>query len=218
MIGLSITPTQAQEKGDFYVGGGLGFVVAGNTRADGVFSSTGSTFDGQRLGPEPGETASGKFNISPTFSVTVGYDLGKRRFGRFRVEGEVFHQKADTDSYTGLLDGSQLNPAGTVNTTMVGIAVNALYDLPEIAGTTPYVFLGLGRAQVDTNYDFPGRGGVDVDGRSEIIQGGFGTSIAFKERMDIDLKYRFRRAGLNEGGLDTDIDAHILEVGIRYPL
>jgi len=44
---LANAPAQAQELSGFYVGGGLGAVVAGNTRTDGVFTDTGSVLDGQ---------------------------------------------------------------------------------------------------------------------------------------------------------------------------
>jgi opacity protein-like surface antigen len=213
---LAIAPAQAQEQGSFYFGGGGGFVLSGNTRADGVFSGTGSTLDGQRLGPAPGKTAKGNFDPSLTANFTVGYDMGKRRFGRFRFEGELFYQKADTDNYKGELNGSDLNPAGQVNTSMMGGVVNALYDLGQFGSVTPYTFLGFGFAQIDTKYDFQGTGRVDIDGSSEVIQGGFGANMPFGDGKTLDMKYRFRRAGLNESGLDIDIDAHILEVGIRW--
>ena len=213
---FTIAPAQSQTLENFYIGGNAGFVFAGNTRADGIFSSTGSTFDGQRLGPAPGDTAEGNFDPSFTANLTFGYDFGKRRFGRLRLEGELFIQNADTDSYEGELNGSALEPVGEVETTMAGVAVNAVYDFFQISRVTPYAFLGIGRANVDTTYIFPGRGRVDVDGTSEILQGGFGANIPLRDRTLLDLKYRFRRAGLNEAGLDADIDAHIVEIGVRY--
>ena len=215
---LSIMPTQAQaqDQGSFYVGGGLGLVFGGNTRADGIFSSTGSVFDGQRLGPEPGSTARGNFDSSPATRLTLGYDLGERRFGRFRFEGELFYQKADTNKYSGELNGSELNPAGQVNTAMSGVAVNALYDIGDFSRVQPYVYLGYGYAKVKTQYNFSGLGQVEISGNSEILQAGFGVEVPFNERTSFDLRYRFRRAGLNEGGLDTDIDANTIELGIRY--
>lgn len=213
---LAVSPVQAQEQGSFYFGGGGGFVVSGNTRADGVFSGTGTTFDGQRIGPEPGKTAQGYFDPGPTANLIVGYDLGKRRFGRFRFEAELLYQKADTDKYKGELNGSDLNPVGQVNTSMVGGVANMLYDLGKFGKVTPYTFLGYGFAKTETKYNFRDLGRVDVDGSTVIIQGGFGTSIPLGENKTLDMKYRFRRTGLNESGLDTDIDANILEVGIRY--
>ncbi|EAQ97027.2 outer membrane protein [Congregibacter litoralis] len=99
---------------------------------------------------------------------------------------------------------------------MSGLVLNALYDIGQFSNVTPYFLLGYGRASVDTKYDFPNRGRAEIDGSSEIIQAGFGADIFFDERTTFDVKYRFRRAGLNAGGLDADIDAHILERGIRY--
>ncbi|EAQ97026.1 secreted protein [Congregibacter litoralis] len=96
---------QAEDRGRFYVGAGGGVVFAGNTRADGVFTGTGSSLDGQRLGPKPGSTAKGDFDASPTVNLTLGYDFGKQRYGRLRLEGELFYQQADTDNYKGELDG-----------------------------------------------------------------------------------------------------------------
>ena len=214
---LAINPSHAQESGSFYFGGGGGFVLSGNTRADGVFDSTGTALDGQRLGPEPGTTAKGWFDPSLTANAIIGYDLGKRRFGRFRFEGELFYQKADTGSYNGELNGSDLNPAGQVDTTAIGGTVNALYDVGQFGNVAPYIFLGYGQAKVETKYDFGDQGRVTIDGTSEVIQGGFGANIPLDENKTLDFKYRFRRAGLNENGLDADIDAHILEIGIRYP-
>lgn len=214
---LAVLPAQAQEQGTFYFGGGGGFVLSGNTRADGVFEGTGTTLDGQRLGPEPGQTAKGNFDPSVTANFTVGYDMGKRRFGRFRFEAELFYQKADTGTYRGELNGTDLNPAGQVDTTITGGVFNALYDLGTFGRVTPYALLGYGLAKVDTKYNFGDAGRVNVDGSSEVIQGGFGANMPLENGNILDLKYRFRRAGLNESGLDTDIDAHILEVGIRYP-
>lgn len=216
---LSINATaQAQDKGNFYIGAGLGVVFAGNTRADGVFTSTGSILDGERLGPEPGKTAEGKFDLSPTTSLTFGYDMGKRRYGRFRFEGELFFQKADTSDYQGLLGGVEISPAGSVDTTMSGLVLNALYDIRQFGRVTPYVYLGIGTANAETAYNFQDRGQVTVDGNVQVLQGGFGADIPYDERTTFNLKYRFRRAGLNEAGLDTDIDANIIEFGIRYAL
>ena len=214
----TITPAKAQEQGSFYVGGDLGFVFTGNTRSDGVFTSTGSIFDGQRLGPAPGQTAKGNFDSGLTTSVIVGYDLGKRRYGRFRFEGELFYQTADTDKYIGELDGSELNPVGSVETTMVGLVGSVLYDIGEIGAVRPYIFAGFGQGRIETKYDFPGRGQVQVDGKSSsgVLQAGFGVDIPYNERMTFDAKYRFRRAGLNENGQDTDTDTQIFQVGIRY--
>jgi len=104
---FSISSAHAQEQGNFYVGGAIGVVFDGNTRSDGVFTDTGTILDGQRLGPEPGKTAKGSFDPSPTVNVTVGYDLGKRRFGHWRFEGELFYQEADTEAYKGLLNGTE---------------------------------------------------------------------------------------------------------------
>lgn len=210
-------PAQAQERGSFYFGGGGGLVLSGNTRADGVFEGTGTTLDGQRIGPEPGQTAKGNFDPSLTANVTVGYDMGRRSFGRFRFEAELFYQKADTGSYRGELNGIDLNPAAEVKTSTMGGVLNALYDIGEFGRVTPYAFLGYGMAKIGTKYDFGDTGRVDVDGSSEVIQGGFGANLPLGPSKQLDLKYRFRRVGLNESGLDTDIDAHILEIGIRYP-
>ena len=219
---LAIAPAQAQEQeqeqGNFYYGGDLGFVFTGNTRSDGVFTSTGSIFDGQRLGPAPSQTAKGNFGSGLTTSVIVGYDMGKRRFGRFRFEGELFYQRANTDKYIGELDGSELIPPGLVDTTMFGAVANVLYDIGKFGSVTPYIYAGFGHAKIETKYDFPGRGQVQIDGNSSsgVLQAGFGADFPYNERMTFDLKYRFRRAGLNENGQDTDTDTQILQVGIRY--
>lgn len=214
---FSLSSAQAQEKSKFYFGGGIGVVFDGNTRSDGVFADTGTSLDGQRLGPEPGETAKGFFDPSPTINVTFGYDMGKRRFGRWRFEGELFYQEADSSAYKGLLDGVELDPVGSVSTTELGVVLNALFDIGEFAGVTPFGYVGYGRANAETKFDFQGRGAATVDGNVQILQAGFGASIPFNDRMYFDVKYRFRRAGLNENGQDTDIDANILEVGMRYP-
>lgn len=214
---FSISSAQAQEQSNFYFGGGIGVVFDGNTRSDGVFTGTGTILDGQRLGPEPGKTAKGSFDPSPTVNVTFGYDMGKRRFGRWRFEGELFYQKADSSAYKGLLDGVELDPVGSVSTTELGVVLNALFDIGEYAGVKPFGYVGYGRANAETEFDFQDRGAATVDGNVQILQAGFGASIPFNDRMYFDVKYRFRRAGLNENGLDTDIDANILEVGMRYP-
>lgn len=206
----------AEDQGQFYVGGSAGLVLGGNTRADGVFTSTGSAFDGQRLGPVPGETAKGQFDPSLTTNMTFGYDMGKRRYGQLRFEGELFYQKADTDKYRGELNGTELNPVGRVDTSMSGIVVNAIYGFGKSSRVTPFVYLGFGHANVDMSYNFPDRGTVKIDGSSEIIQGGFGVDYTYNERTTFDLKYRFRRAGLNDSGLDADIDAQSIEFGVRY--
>lgn len=213
---LGSTPARAQQQDGFYIGGSAGAVFAGNTRADGIFTSTGTILDGQRLGPEPGKTARGKFDPSLTTSVALGYDFGQRRYGRFRIEGELFYQKADTDKYEGILNGSDLNPAGRVDTSMSGLALNGYYHFGEYSGLSPYVYIGFGRANSDTKYDFQGQGKASIDGSSELYQGGFGAEYSYNDRTTFDLKYRFRRAGLNERGLDTDIDAQGLEFGIRF--
>ncbi len=114
------------------------------------------------------------------------------------------------------MNGIDLNPDGRVGTTMSGVAVNAIYGFGKSSRVTPFVYLGYGRANVDMKYNFPERGLVNIDGSSEVIQGGFGVDFVYNERTTFDLKYRFRRAGLSDGGLDADIDAQSIEFGIRY--
>ncbi len=222
---LANAPAQAQVLGGFYVGGGLGAVVAGNTRTDGVFTDTGSVLDGQRLGLEPGDAALGKFDPSFTTNAIAGYDFGKRRFGRFRVEGELFSQTANTTEYEGLLNGTDIDPAGQVDTTLSGFTGNVLYDIVPIGNVAPYIFLGFGFGTAETDFDFTDRGAVTVDDDVQVITAGFGTDISLNglgvnnaiiERSFLDLKFRFRRAGMNVAGLDTDIDTFGLELGLRY--
>ena len=215
---VTSSPVRAQNNGEFYVGGGVGIVLAGNTRADGVFESTGTILDGQRIGPEPGKTASGNFDPGFSPSLRVGYDMGERRFGRLRFEGELFFQQADAGKYTGELNGVELNPAGKTDTSSYGVVLSALYGVGEFGRMKPYIHLGLGQAQIEMSYNFQDLGQTDIDGSSQVISAGFGANFSFKKGSLIDLRYRFRRAGLNESGLDADIDAHILEAGIYYPL
>lgn len=211
-----VTPAQADDQGNFYVGAGLGFVFAGNTRANGVFTSTGTAFDGKRLGTVSDDAAKGDFDSGFSPTLTVGYDMGDRSYGRLRFEAELFTQKADTDKYTGEFEGSPIDPPGKVNTTMTGVVLNALYGIGRFSSVQPYVYAGYGLAKAETEYDFQGEGQVKIDGSVAVLQAGFGVDIPFNDRTAFDLKYRFRRAGLNEGGLDTDIDAQILEFGVRY--
>lgn len=215
---LTTVPAQAQEEGGFYIGGDLGYVFTGNTRSDGVFTSTGTMFDGQRLGPAPGQTAKGNFKSGLATTLIVGYDLGNRRFGRFRFEGELLHQNAEADNYIGELDGSDLSPPGRVDTTITGVTLNVLYDIGQFGRVQPYVHVGFGQGTVETKFNFPTRGQVTIDGTPStgILQAGFGADIPVNERTSIDVKYRFRRAGLNENGMDTDVDAQLLQVGFRY--
>lgn len=215
---LAVAPAQAQEKGNFYVGGDLGYVFTGNTRSDGVFTDTGTIFDGQRLGPEPGKTAKGNFKSGLATTLIIGYDLGKRRYGRFRFEGEFVYQNAEADKYLGELDGTELDPPGRVDTTITGVVLNVLYDIGNFSRVKPYVHLGFGQGKVETKFDFPTRGQVTIDGKPStgILQAGFGADIPINERTSVDVKYRFRRAGLNENGMDTDVDAQLLQVGFRY--
>jgi len=95
--------------------------------------------------------------------------------------------------------------------------LNALFVIGEYGGVKPYGFVGYGRANAETRFDFQDRGTANVDGNVQILQAGFGADIPLNDRMYFDVKYRFRRAGLNENGLDTDIDANTLEVGMRFP-
>jgi len=213
---LSFAPAHAQDDGGWYVGGGVGLTFGGNTRSDGIFTSTGSVFDGQRLGPAPGSTAEGKFDSSPTVRATLGYDVATGRFKKFRFEAELFNQEADTDQYAGELNGMDIDPVGTVNTTMSGVVLNVIYDIGNFSSVQPYIYAGQGFANVDTDYNFPGRGQVAISGSTSIIQAGLGVDIPFNDRTSFDVRYRFRRAGINEGGLDTDIDANTLQLGIRY--
>ena len=80
---LAINPTHAQESGSFYFGGG-GFVLSGNTRTDGVFDTTGTALDSQRLGPEvsPQTRSSGTIWVS---AVLDAFDSSENCFIRKRI-------------------------------------------------------------------------------------------------------------------------------------
>lgn len=219
VIAMAPALVQAKELGGLYLGAGIGTALSGNTRADGVFTSTGTSLDGQRLGPEPGKTAKGNFDSSLSASLIAGYDLGERKYGRARLEAEIFNQQANTDKFEGELNGSELNPAGQVSTKISGFVVSAAYDVLQISSATIYGQIGLGKGNVDVEYDFLEQGGkAKISGGSEIIQAGFGVDMPYSEQLTIDFKYRFRRAGLNENGIDVDVDTHVLELGGRFTL
>ena len=212
----SAAPAYARDQTGFYVGVGAGSVIAGNTRANGVFDAPGSTFDGQTLGDPPSNTAKGQYDPSMLTGATVGYDFGKRGLGRLRFEGEFFYHTADTDGYKGLLNGSPIDPAGRVNTKLLGVAANVASGLGEYGKVSPYVTLGVGYAKVKAKYEFPNRGQIDINGNSVVYQAGVGLDIAYNESTTFDVKYRFRRAGTNVMGIDGDFDSHVLELGVRY--
>lgn len=208
-------PGHAQDQGGFYVGGALGMVVGGETRNNGNIKSTGTVLDGVALGTKKSSTKGG-FDTSLSTNATIGYEMGKLRF-----EGELFYQDADTDQLKGLIDGSAINPPAQVNATLLGVAANVAYNIGEFnigdfGALRPYVTLGVGQANVEAEYVFPTRGRVRVDGNSIVYQGGFGVDMSYNERTTFDLKYRFRRVGINEKGIDGDFDSYILEAGLRY--
>lgn len=205
-------PVIAQDQRGLYIGVAGGLVFGGETRGNGDISSPDSELDGQPLGTSD-TAAKGQFDSSLSTSFTAGYDMGS-----FRVEGELFYQKADTDDYQGLLDGTTIDPPGQVNTSLLGVAANVAYDIGQFGIIRPYVTLGVGQAKVDTKYVFPTRGEIQTNGNSIVFQGGFGMDISYTDNTTIDVKYRFRRVGTNEKGIDGDFDSSILEVGIRYEI
>jgi opacity protein-like surface antigen len=156
-------------------------------------------------------------NESDTFSSDTGFAvggiLGKNVSNNVRVELEVSNWSADADC-------SGKCALAAVDVDALSILGNAWVDIPTGHEITPYIGGGIGYAGVGLD-----GGSVDETSWGFAWQVGAGLRMDVGTNMKLDIGYRYKSAQADGGDYnsalfagDFDADAHVVQVGLIFPL
>ena len=153
----------------------------------------------------------------------LGGAIGMDLQNSFRVEAELRYATNNLQSINGSAGGSTQN-SGTVDGDMSSLAVmaNLDYDFPEQLGFTPFVFGGVGLAQLSLN-DASVNGSTFANSSATVyaMQAGAGLSIEIDPRTRLEGYYRYFETGDPEftdtsgNPFDGEYASHSFIAGIR---
>ena len=206
----------ALAQGPWYVSGSLGgYLRQSDSGADSFFHEN-----------DPGDRVGGSDRIGFDHSALTGaVAVGRRLFGRFRVEAELGYTRyaADTlqpsTSAPGFpeLNGQVFKRGGGDDYTRFTGEVNGFYDIATLAGRyTPYVGAGVGGSDNHQSQGFfVAADGSPFDTGGGASAQGFamaegGLAIALTPRVSLVPAYRY--VHYFQG--DEDV-AHVVKLGVR---
>lgn len=136
-----------------------------------------------------GNDAAVETDLGWLVSGAVGLDLKNN----FRLEGEVLYALNEAQSIRGSVNSATVNAGnadGDVST--LAFMANAYYDFVNPYAITPYIFGGVGLANVSLNgVKGAGSTGWDDNAWQFAMQGGLGAALDLTERFSMDLGYRY---------------------------
>lgn len=207
-IGVSATAVSAEDTG-FYVGTNIG----ANFQQDQDSTSTGRNLD---LSFDNGEFYAGQ----------VGYKFAGNDFGRFRTEFELSYRENDVDDIV-----FNNNPqVGSGEQDVLAGLVNVYYDFTSVSKKfVPFVGLGLGVAELDSNVAYNGGAAFLNDSDTTLAyQAVIGGEYKLTEAVSLTGDARY--FGLDDPDLtrfggpppaqftsqDSEYDSFTISAGLRY--
>lgn len=192
MVGLSISPAVADgmnSSGGWYAGAFAGAAWPNDIDVNGAD------------------------DLSADTGFAFGGVIGKNVSNNVRVELEVSNWSADAEC-SGKCSVSEFDVDA------LSILGNAWVDIPVGHEVTPYVGGGIGYAGVGLD-----GGSVDETSWGFAWQLGAGLRMDVGTNMKLDVGYRYKSAAADSGDynnvlIDRDFDAsaHVLQVGLTFPL
>lgn len=152
----------------------------------------------------------------------VGIDLKNG----LRLEGEVLYARSDVSQIRGTAAGASVTSAqGTGDISLLGFMANAAYDFQLPYAITPFIFGGVGIANVSLNgVGSPGNQSYNTSDTVFAMQGGAGLSTDLTDRTSIDLSYRYletleaQLSDKNSAPFDFRYQTHMFLMGLKYKL
>ena len=141
--------------------------------------------------------------------------LGTKFSPNWRAEAEFSYSNADVDTFSGT--------SGSGETTMYGLMLNALLDIPTGTQWTPYIGAGIGGAVVDFN-DLSPVGGSRVSDSDHVFayQGIAGVTYQVDDQMGLFTEYRYVGTADRDMWTDSSVGLsgeggeHRIMVGLRW--
>jgi len=157
-----------------------------------------------------GQSGKAEFDLGFGVGGDVGYD-----FGPVRLEGEIEYRLNDYDK-AGLDSVGTSTSGGSYKS--LALMVNGYYDFENSSSFTPFLMVGIGGTNVDT--DSLTSGGLNIPSDSSwqfAYQVGAGVGWEFANSWILDLSYRFFGTTDPEfGSAKMQYLSHNVLVGIRY--
>ena len=132
-----------------------------------------------------GQNGKAEFDLGFGVGGDVGYD-----FGPVRIEGEIEYRLNDYDK-AGLDSVGTSKSGGSYKS--LALMVNGYYDFENSSAFTPFLMVGIGGANVDT--DSLTSGGLNIPSDNSwqfAYQVGAGVGWEFANSWILDLSYRFQ--------------------------
>jgi outer membrane protein OmpA-like peptidoglycan-associated protein/outer membrane protein W len=141
--------------------------------------------------------------------------LGTKFSPNWRAEAEFSYSNADVDTFSGT--------SGSGETTMYGLMLNALLDIPTGTQWTPYIGAGIGGAVVDFD-DLSPVGGSRVSDSDHVFayQGIAGVTYQVDDQMGLFTEYRYVGTADRDMWTDSSVGLsgeggeHRIMVGLRW--
>lgn len=140
----------------------------------------------------------------PNFGIAVGVNLGL-----FRAEGEITYSKYDFDEIV----SSGVTTAAGGDATALRLMANLYYDMTILPLISPYVGLGLGVVNSDSEVIVSGTS-FKSDDTDFAFQFMAGIGLELSDELIIEAGYRF----FATTEFDESVLAHDLVIGVRYML
>jgi opacity protein-like surface antigen len=141
----------------------------------------------------------------------AGYAFDPLTFGTLRAEAEIAYRENDVDKLK--VSGVGSISAGDATVSALSGMVNAALDVATGTIVEPYVFVGIGGANVSLDGD-------DFDDEDDTVfayQAGAGLGFAVTDAITLFAGYRFFGTTDPEfEGVDAEYHSHNIEGGIRF--
>jgi len=132
-----------------------------------------------------------RVEFAPDINIggTVGFD-----YGAVRLEGELSYKHGEIATITDQIGGQRYHNASG-NLGALAMMFNTFFDLHNSSPITPYVGGGVGFATMHLSDTFVAEAGGPIyeegDASAFAYQIGTGIEIALKQRLSLDLGYRY---------------------------
>jgi len=151
----------------------------------------------------------------------VGYEFAENKYGALRIELEVAYRNNDVDDLQ--FNTNDQDARGDLSS--FSVMINAIHDFKTSSSFKPYVGVGVGFANIESDIQY---GAVTIEDEDSVFSYQFiaGVEYAVTEKANIFVDYRLFGAVSSDlerispaGPATLDVDDYInhsLNVGVRW--
>lgn len=164
--------------------------------------------------------------IETDFGWIVNGGLGLDLKNGFRLEGEVLYSQSKASQIRGTANGTAVaSGQAEGDISLLGFMANVAYDFNTPYAITPFIFGGVGIANVSLNgVGAAGAQAYDTSDNVFAMQGGAGLSTDLTDRTSVDLSYRYletleaQMSDASGAPFDFRYATHMFLMGLKYKL